>query len=51
MSAKLIYSTEMAFDGQQFASRKVKKGVLARWFAEVLERGQSLRYLESVGGL
>lgn len=28
-----------------------RRGFLVRWFAEVLERGQSLRFLEDVGGL
>jgi hypothetical protein len=49
MSVKVIYPTEAALIRATKANKP--KGFLARWFAEVLEKGQSLRYLESVGGL
>ncbi|HEX7969939.1 MAG TPA: hypothetical protein VF502_17070 [Stellaceae bacterium] len=49
MSAKVTSPTEVPF-ARQAASRS-PKSVLAKWLAEVLEKGQSLRFLESVGGL
>lgn len=49
MSVTVIYPSEAAMLRAAEANRP--KGFLARWFAEVLEKGQSLRYLESVGGL
>lgn len=48
MTSKTIYPNEVNFEQ---ASKPAQKGVFARWVADVLARGQSLRYLESLGGL
>jgi hypothetical protein len=48
------YDAVPSFDavprGPRTGARSVK-GRLARWLAEVLVKGQSLRFLEDVGGL
>jgi hypothetical protein len=53
-TAKISYDTLSVVDAVPQASRTgtgAAKGRLARWFAAVLEKGQSLRFLEDVGGL
>ena len=49
MSAKVTSPTEVSF-ARQTAGRS-PKSFFAKWLAEVLEKGQSLRFLDSVGGL
>jgi hypothetical protein len=53
-TAKISYDTLSVVDAVPQGSRAgagAAKSRLARWFAAVLEKGQSLRFLEDVGGL
>jgi hypothetical protein len=42
---------DMSLRARRGAAPKPAKGFIAHWIAEVLEKGQSLRFLEDVGGL
>ena len=48
--AKVIAPTAVLPRRNAAAPSKLKVWI-ARWLAEVVEKGQSLRYLDSVGGL